>query len=278
MNFGHTLNTTILSISCLGSLMCFTTDSQTIFPPATMSYETLLRILHRKKVEQNVEFAFDIHKVLLHKEARAQWQIFWEYPHKKELAKCIFNIRLMGTLTAMFGQIILNWFPGKLFYKDVTSNKLISTFQKNGKPELAEFFTTMVNLQRVDPKMKLLLQDLKNAGYKLRLASNIGTQTFLKLKQQFEMQHETIFNYFESDGKIDYGKTVDYTVSIAEKPDRKYFIEFLDAYDSERERLFIFVDDKLVNITAAIQENLVGIYFQNADQLRNDLQKLGILN
>ena len=263
-------------ISYLILTLFFQTMPQTIHSPQ-LDNKSLAQLIAEKKAAHNIEFAFDIHSVLIHKDIGSQWKVFWHYPAKSKLFKSLFNISLLSDLGSMVWQSFLNVLPWQTKYKDVTSNQLISAFENVGEYELAELFTTMVNTQIIDPKMKQLIIELKNARYSLRIASNIGKLTFIKLKKKLESEQNNIFKYFEKDKNGMEGKAVDYTVSTAQKPDSEYYIQYLDAYDPAREKLIIFVDDKWVNIIPAIAQGMLGIHFKNAQQLRNDLRKLEIL-
>ena len=254
------------------------TVSQTIFPPYGISQENLIEQINIKKAQHKLEFAFDIHKVLIHKIPIQQWHMILQYPHKFEFVKCLFDIQLMKTLSSMLWQLMLNAFSfHTLAYKDVTSGQLIAAFNNANKPELADFFTNIVNTQEVDPAMLQLIIDLKKAGYTLHVASNIAKPTFIKLKQQLEDLHTNIFAYFDKDAHGIEGKTIDFTLSNAEKPDPDYYAQYLTEYDPKKNKLIVFVDDKFVNIIPATEQGFVGIHFKNAQQLRNDLGTLGII-
>ena len=141
-------------------------ESQTIFPPIGIAQEDLINYVHAKKAEHKLEFAFDIHKVLIHKIPSMQFYMMWQYPNKLEFIKCLFDMQLMQTLSSMLWQIIGNMLPWNMaHYKDVTSGQLIAAFNTANKPELAEFFTALVNMQEVDPAMLALIIALKNAGH-----------------------------------------------------------------------------------------------------------------
>ena len=266
----------ILFLSLAGITTC--SESPTIVAPQGASIETLRNIIQAKKAEHTLEFAFDIHKVLLHKKPSLQWKTFWEYPHKRYLLRCFFNIPLMLNLGSMVWQLFLNMLPAHLAtYREVTAEQLICSFAHADEKELSQLFTTIVNTQRVEPAMMALVIELKQAGYPLRIASNIGKQTYLKLKPMLEAINENVFKYFDKDAHGMEGKTIDYTQSMVQKPDARYYTEYLDTYDPQRNKLIIFVDDKLINIHAAIAQGFLGIHFKNTAQLQQNLHELGVL-
>ena len=260
------------------TLMCFfifQNHCQTIFPPAGLTQEKVIALIQEKKKSKNIEFAFDIHKVLIHKLPRSQWKVFWNSPHKSKLLRCFGNISLFRNLCSMLGQLIINNLPWhSKRYKEVTSNQLIGTFIKADQPELAQLFTAIVNTQAVDPEMKALIIELKKAGYTLHVASNIGKPTYLNLKERLEILNNNIFAYFDKDSDGMEGKTIDEMMSTAQKPEAEYYQEYMQKYNPDGANLVIFIDDKLVNIYPGVDQKMLGIHFTNAQQLRDDLKSL----
>lgn len=267
----------ILAISFLSTtLLC--APKQTIFPPRGMSIEQTIAAIQEKKAKQEVEFAFDIHKVLVQKSTKSIMQTIFNSPYKWQLFTAFTTPRLLVGLAGMAWQAILNtapWAPQK--YKELTAEELICIVRAYGNKELLTLVIQIVNTQQVDPEVKDIVIELKNLGYPLRIASNIGKEIYLQLKQQLQDSNSNIFAYFDQDETGMEGKTIDYRVSPIQKPDLKFFQEFLDAYNPERKKLIIFVDDKAVNVKAATQLGFVGIHFKNAAQLAADLRQLDVL-
>ncbi len=255
----------------------FNSPAQTIYPPHHADMKAFLQTVQAKKATHQIEFAFDIHKVLIHKDMKAEWRVFWHYPHKIDFLKCMIHKALLKDLGLMLWQLILNNWPWSTNYQDVTSAQVIHAFQKAGKPELADLFMKIVNEQNVDPAMTKLIKELKAIGYTLRIASNIGKTTFEQLKIKLAKENQNIFVYFDKDKNGLEGKTVDLDKSPAQKPHADYYHQYLTTYNPDNTKLIILIDDKLVNITAATQAGFAGIHFKNAQQLRNDLVLLTIL-
>lgn len=266
----------IFLISVLSaSLLC--AQDQTIILPGGMEMEHIINQIATKKLKQEVEFAFDIHKVLVQKNTKSILQTIQQSPYKWQLLGILINPGLLVGLAKMVWQAMVNnmpWAANK--YKELTAEELICLVRAHGNAELMKLTIDIVNTQQVDPDVKEIVLSLKSLGYPLRIASNIGKDIYIKFKQQLEDSKANIFALFEQDEYGMEGKTIDYRVSPVQKPDLSFFQEFLDAYDPERKKLFIFVDDKLVNVKAASQKGFVGIHFKNAQQLKNDLQSLGI--
>lgn len=259
-------------------IFCATTQAQTIFPPAGMSEKQTIEAISEKKAEHKLEFAFDIHKVLVHKKSDLMWNLIRNYPRKREFIKIFWNIPLMTLLGSIVWQYIINVLPWhKDKYKEVTSERFVNGLRQAHAIELVEFVTCLLNAQLPDPNMQHILCELKEKGYPLQVASNIGKQIFLKLKEQLTLSNQNIFDLFNKNAENIEGKTIDYDQSKAEKPSPGYYKEYLDQYDPDRCKLIIFVDDKLINIAPATALGFLGIHFKNAEQFRNDLMSLGIL-
>ncbi len=267
------------SISLLIALIfCAPTHAQTIFPPFGKAEKQLIQMISEKKAEHKLEFAFDIHKVLLHKKSKLIWTIIRNYPHKSQFIKALWNIPLMVSLGSIVWQSVINVLPWqKNNYHEITSARFIHNLLQAKAIDLAELFTTVVNAQRPDPDVETILKELKQRGYTLHIASNIGTQIFIKLKEQLTVLGQNIFVYFDKDAEGMEGKTVDCCKNRVEKPDPEYYKQYLDLYDPDRSKLIIFVDDKLVNILPAVAQGFLGIHFKNPAQFRHDLMSLGIL-
>lgn len=254
-------------------------QSKTIFAPAGIPQEQLPQLVSQKKAQQNVEFAFDIHKVLIHKKKNAMWNLIRQYPHKTRLLKTLWNLPLMITLGSIVFQGIINVLPwNKHKYKEITSEQFVHGLRDAQVFELVQFVINVLNEQLPDPLIEQLVHELKQKGYRLRVASNIGKQIYVQLKDQLSLLGNNLFDQFDKDEQGMEGKTIDYTQSTAEKPSAEYYKEYLDQNNPDRKKLIIFVDDKLVNIPPATEQGFLGIHFKNAEQLRNDLQYLGVFN
>ncbi len=253
------------------------TKKITIYPPAGTSLENTIQQIAAKKAQHEIEFAFDIHKVLIHKLLATQIRTIWNYPNKWLLVRSLFNIPLMIRIFGMIFQVLLNHLPIRRWYQELTAEQWVTTMRTYGNDELANLSTNIINTQAVNTGMKQLIRDLHNHGYKLRIASNIGIKIYIKLKQHLEQSGENIFDFFEHESNGTDGKVLDYRSSHVQKPDEQYFREYQDTYNPDGKKLLIFVDDKLINIFSATTQGFVAIQFLNARRLRKDLVQLGLL-
>lgn len=271
------MHKSLFIVSLFSTALVCTAQDQTIILPGGMEMEQVIDQIATKKLKQEVEFAFDIHKVLVQKNTKSILQTIFHSPYKWQLLRILINPGLLAGLAGMLWQAIVNSMPWAAHkYKELTAEELICLVREYGNDELMALTINIVNTQQIDPEVKEIVIALKDLGYPLRIASNIGKDIYLKFKQQLEVSKANIFALFEQDEHGMEGKTIDYRVSTVQKPDPAFFQEFLDTYDPQKNKLFIFVDDKLVNIKAAAQKGFVGIHFKNAQQLKNDLQSLGI--
>lgn len=104
------------------------------------------------------------------------------------------------------------------------------------------------------------LKSLKERGYKIYILSNFG-------QCAFEINSK-LYNFLElADGKV-----VSYAVSMV-KPDRKIYEYLIETFKIEPEKA-VFLDDREVNIKAAIECGLKGIVFENYAQAVDKLEKM----
>lgn len=253
-------------------------QTHTIMLPQGISMEQTMNEIATKKLKHEVEFAFDIHKVLVQKSTKSILLTILQSDHKWQLFTVLINPGLLAGLAGMLWQSIVNITPGASDkYKELTAEELICIVRAHGNEQLLALTMQIVNTQKVDPAVKEIVMALKEQGYPLRIASNIGKDIYIKLKEQLEESQSNIFAFFNRDEHGMEGKTIDYRVSPVQKPQPAFFQEFLDAYDPARKKLIIFIDDKAINVRAATQLGFVGIHFKNAEQLKNDLVELGVL-
>ena len=164
-------------------IFCATSNTQTIFLPAGMSEKQAIETISKKKAEHKLEFAFDVHKVLVHKKSNLMWNMIRNYPHKREFLKIFWNLPLMTMLGSIVWQYIINVLPWhKKKYKEVTSERFVHGLRQSHASELVNFVTLVLNAQLPDSHMQQILLELKESGYPLHVASNIGKEIFIKFK------------------------------------------------------------------------------------------------
>ena len=117
--------------------------------------------------------------------------------------------------------------------------------------------------------MHELAQSLRDQGYTLYLASNIGSESLVAQQKIYP----ELFSLF----------TDCYTPAIdgVKKPDIRYYQglrSFINEYESNEPHIF-FIDDSKKNIEGAriSAQGIQAFHFTNADQLQKDLQKEGLV-
>lgn len=110
----------------------------------------------------------------------------------------------------------------------------------------------------------ILRQIKEQDRYRLYALTNWSAQTFPWALEQFEFLH-----WFE--GIVVSG------VEKSRKPFPEFYKILFDRYQVNPEAA-LFIDDSQRNIDGALSVGLQGLWFQSPDQLKRELQQLGILN
>jgi 2-haloacid dehalogenase len=109
----------------------------------------------------------------------------------------------------------------------------------------------------------VILQELKLKGYKLYALTNWNAELF-----NLTIDDYPFLQLFD-------GKVVSGAVKKT-KPGEDIYIHLLDRYQINPAQA-LFIDDKKENIQTAEKLGIKGIQFKDPEQLKNDLQALGIL-
>jgi FMN phosphatase YigB (HAD superfamily) len=216
---------------------------------------------------ENTKFAFDFHDVV----AKA---------HPYRVINGLFNWNMIPELnwnlpynTAHF----LYHLPGviagtaQLAYNRSTGEQYYDLFQRNGLERIALAVRAIANdLDVINGTIKII-NELKDKGYQVDMASDIGASFLQYLETQ--KKFIDILSLFNNKKSVDYI----HTPNPAHKPDKQFFIDYQNAYNKAHMNI-IFIDDKQKNVDASEATGMIGIQFQNPEQLRNELVKRGILD
>lgn len=205
-------------------------------------------------INKDTIFVFDLHGVVFKldsikviKEAFClpnKLKFLWVAMHFKTMANVIYSL-YQGTVVE---KIVLN------FDKQFPNLEFIS----NG--------LRILNSQAPINESVEIIKDLKKAGYKVYVLSNIGEHSLEILKNKFP----EIFNNF--DGIMGTVKNDDYI----QKPDIKAFEKFITKFDQKKCNI-IFIDDQIKNILSARNYGISSILFTTAYNLRKKLNSLKVL-
>ena len=136
------------------------------------------------------------------------------------------------------------------------------------QPQKQTFFAIAHDLKPV-PGMHELAQALHDQGYKLYLASNIGTPDLAAQQERYPELFALFAECYTPEN-----------IGGIKKPHAAYY-QGLRTLINEREKHaphIIFIDDSKNNVTGAVasNQNIRAFRFKNATQLRADLQKAGV--
>lgn len=215
---------------------------------------------------ENTKFAFDFHDVVVKSHPNRvinglfNWnmvpELNWDLPY--DTAQFLYHLPWVAYGTA---QLVYNKGTGEQYY---------DLYKRNHFDRIALAVRTIANDLDVINGTIAIIKELKDKGYQVDMASDIGTSFLADLESKAKfISVLDLFNY---------KKSVDYlsTPNPVHKPNKQFFIDYQNAYNPNKLNV-IFIDDKLKNVTASESANMIGIQFQNPKQLRNELVKYGIL-
>ncbi len=215
---------------------------------------------------ENTKFAFDFHDVV----AKA---------HPNRVINGLFNWDMVPEVnwnlpynTAQF----LYYFPSvtygtaQLIYNKGTGEQYYDLFKRNRLDRIALAVRAIANDLDVINGTVSIIEELRNKGYQVDMASDIGTSFLRHLETQSKFTN--ILNLFTDKKSVDYINTP----NPIHKPDKQFFIDYQNAHNANHMNI-IFIDDKQKNVSASEQTGMIGIHFQNPEQLRHELVKHGIL-
>jgi FMN phosphatase YigB (HAD superfamily) len=215
---------------------------------------------------KNTKFAFDFHDVV----AKA---------HPNRVINGLFNWNMVPELNWNLpyntAQFLYN-FPwvaygtAQLIYNKGTGEQYYDLYKQNGFDRIALAVRSIANDLDIINGTIAIINELKDKGYQVDMASDIGTSFLADLasKEKF-ISVLDLFNY---------KKSVDYlsTPNPVHKPQKQYFLDYQDTYNPAHMKI-IFIDDKLKNVSASETTGMIGIQFKTPEQLRSELVKYGIL-
>lgn len=249
------------------------TQEPTICLPQSWSLEQTKQQIAHKLITKELEFAFDIHKVIAKASVKKQISTVVNDPAKYQLFSFLTNFSLLKHATSSLAQMIcasLNPQIGELCIE-----RFIEPLQQQNRTELVGLLIKMANALEINQDVATIIEQLATKKIPVRVASNINHLVFEHLKKQLNDDKKNIFSLFTKNENNLEGKVV--MLNGVSKPDPRFFEEYNAEYNATRTKLFIFIDDKKENIDSALQQgSFVGIVFKNANQLKSDLYTLGI--
>lgn len=214
--------------------------------------------------EKPAAFLWDLHDVLLKQRRGTQLKL---------IAKSFGKWHLFKKLN--FQQI--KAIGGAITNQGHTED-LIQAAQSNGNPELAKYIIEITNQYDVMPGMPAILKELKDAGYKHYIGSNIGSTALENLRQRPDLKPLFALFNFDKIQTYEMASAKNNNQSIT-KPHKRFFLNFLNQFDSHEKQphRFIFVDDRKENVTGAQHIGMHAIHFKNTADFRKKLISMRIL-
>lgn len=247
---------------------------QTIFLPRELTLEHAQQLVAQKLKTGSLEFAFDIHKVILNPSSKKQLALLAKDPARFQLLSFLTSISLVKHAWTSIAHLTLR--PLLSTLPELTIEKFIEPIETT-HPQLVTLLIKLANALELNKDVAVIIEKLTYKRIPIRVASNINCRVFAELKAQLAEEKNNIFSLFtQSDSKSE-GKVVS-NGGIC-KPDAQYFDEYVAEFNGDNDKLFIFIDDKKENVVAAHKQgSFIGIVFKNAKQLESDLITLGIFN
>ena len=135
---------------------------------------------------------------------------------------------------------------------------------------LVDILLGFANAYTIIPGTIELMSGLKQRGYQLMVASNIGQNIYPVTKKMFP---ELFNDQLIQDGMT----TLCVNNKAIHKPGQAYYDLFFEYFNNDRGKHIIFVDDRLENVRAAVASGMIGVHYIDVYQLQADLHKLGMI-
>jgi len=160
-------------------------------------------------------------------------------------------------MDSRFKKITNNWMRGRFTFKE-----FIEKISKNhiSKKEEKEIFNMWINNWNFDHDMILFAKKFK-PKYKLVILSNADAEGV-------KFRNDDWLNFFDQ-------KFHSFELGMI-KPEKEIYEHVLKEIGTKPEEC-VFIDDKVENIEAAKNLEIHGIVFENKNQLKQELEKLGVV-
>jgi putative hydrolase of the HAD superfamily len=216
---------------------------------------------------ENTKFAFDFHDVVVKAKPNRVInglfnrtmipEINWNLPYNT--ARYLYNLPWVAYESALL--IYTNEASGERYY---------DLFIRYHYDQLASAIKTIANDLEIIDATVAIIKELKDKGYEVDIASDIGTSFLKDLESQ--PKFKAILDLFNKKKSVDYI----HTSPPIHKPNKQFFIDYQNAYNTTGKKI-IFIDDRKRNVSTSEEVGMIGIHFQNPEQLRNELVTRGIL-
>jgi HAD superfamily hydrolase (TIGR01509 family) len=221
---------------------------------------------------ENTEFAWDCHQVLLQQKTGSMVKIGLLEGTPKVLA-------VIAALSKESLGYCWSGTPNKTykFLRDVKEKLKVKGVTAEDFKDIVDAYDAtlwplmlkIASQQQPMPGMQEIVDALHEMGYSMRTATNMSVKEFKATQEN----NQELFEHFQEDGFM-----VDVTEeNFPRKPSVAYFEKYHARHNAEGAKKIIFIDDKLKNCSASQKTDMTSIHFKNAQQLIQELAKLGII-
>lgn len=201
--------------------------------------------------------AFDLHRVIFHRDWPGIFAYIVRMGHKKDMALLVLN--------PFF------WIQAFRIWRITSVGDEIYDLLVQDYPGLALFkndFVALENKQKPDQEVVNAVEMLKARGYALYVLSNIGERAYAELRKKFHF-----LNLF------DYVFVVKKSDNYAQKPNPAYYRQFLNLLErnGDAAKSVLFIDDRIPNLESAASVGITGLHFTKKTNLQESLRRIGIL-
>jgi len=157
----------------------------------------------------------------------------------------------------------------------ITPYRILDTSLYDENDQCQELLLRFNQKKRVNAGMVSIVHELNMLGYEQHIASNISPMAFAFFTNPIKCSHlKELFCYIQLDKSVTY---IYQNGRVLKKPNPEYFYAYLNKNSlATQTTRFIFIDDKKANVEAAQSVGMQALQFKNAQQLRKDLNTLGI--
>ncbi len=206
------------------------------------------------KITDDTIFVFDLHGVLFKLDPTEVIKEAIKLPNKFKLLS-----------VALYPTFIISTFNS--LYKGTVAEKIVLNLDKKF-PNL-KFVSSglkILNAQLPIEQSISIVKDLKKAGHKVYILSNIGEHSLSILKNKFPLIFEDFDGIMGTDHEDDY----------IQKPNIRAFEKYLIKFKQDKNKL-VFIDDQMKNVLSARNFGISSILFTTPYNLRKQLSDLKVL-
>ena len=252
-----------------------TKNVSTLYFPANYSY---------KRVNQTeCKVFWDIHKTLVKRDKKEFFKSLSEHSRfiATQLLHCFYE-KFIHNLTGKKGPLLQLLEERRKLESEDCSGEGYYELCKNYDPRLADLVSNMAKAYKPIAGMPELVQEIPCEQL---YASNIGKRFLANLQKKELDEHfpsisgGQVIAFDKKQKALTFNQENNFaTVSYkTQKPNILFFGHIQMRFNPDEKNTLIFVDNKLENVIAAQEIGFIVIHFKNPEQLKTDLQFIGLI-